>query len=351
MLSRRPATLGVAALLLIALGAMAALLPVPYVILGPGPTENTLGSYSGTPVVSIEGRRTYPTSGELDLTTVGVTSAGAQVDLLTAFQAWVDPVEAVVPRGRIYPEDVSAEQVDRQNVEQMERSQEDAKVAALRAVGVRVPEVVVVDAVVEGAPAQGRLHAGDIVRAVDGQAVRDPQEVADAVTAHRPGERVNFVVERAGRRVSVRVPTVRSDDGGESRAVVGIAPAVGYDLPVRVEIALGEEIGGPSAGLVFALAIIDKLTPGALTGGLHVAGTGTVTPEGEVGPIGGIEQKIFGARDGGATFFLAPAANCAVAAAVDAEGIQVVRVASVEEARTVLERIAAGDTTALPACA
>jgi PDZ domain-containing protein len=123
-----------------------------------------------------------------------------------------------------------------------------------------------------------------------------------------------------------------------------------FTFPFDVEISL-EKVGGPSAGLMFSLGIIDTVTPGDLTGGKHIAGTGTISPDGLVGPIGGIEQKLQGARAGGATLFLAPAANCQEVAGRIPDGLQVVRVETLAEARDAVERAGNGqDTSGLPAC-
>lgn len=348
-MSRRSATLGVAGVLLVALVAVAALFPVPYVVYSPGPVENTLGEYDGQKVIQVEGAPTYPTSGNLDLTTVGVTRASTELGLLSALRAWVDPRYAVVPRELVYPDDVTSEQVQQENAEQMSRSQESSKVAAIRKAGGTVPESVVVEAIVEGSPAVDRLKAGDVIRTVDGTAVTAAEQVRDLVQRHQPGEEVVFDVERDGEPTTVLVPTAAKADD-PAVAVVGVSPAAGYDFPYEVEITLGEDIGGPSAGLMFSLGIYDTLTPGELTGGEHIAGTGTLTAAGEVGPIGGIQQKIVAADDEGAVAFLAPADNCAEASGARNGDMRVVRVATLDEAVTAVEAIAAGDLDGLPTC-
>lgn len=351
---RRILTIGVAGGLLVGLVAIAGLLPVPYVAMSPGPTENTLGAYDGVDVIVINGVETYPTEGHLDLTTVSVTRADSELDLISAMRYWLDPTIAVIPREQIYADDVAPEQIRQINAEQMQASQEKAIAAALRELDLPVFSRVVVASIVEGAPALGRLQAGDAILAVDGREVAAAADVAEQVTSHQPGEEVVFTVSRDGRQLDVSVETELSTadatpPGEEPRTIVGIAPAMGFEFPFDVDITLGEEIGGPSAGLVFALGIVDKLTPGALTAGAYVAGTGTIEADGVVGPIGGIQQKVVGARQAGATVFLVPADDCPAALAAAVDGIRLVRVETLAGARDSLEAIAAGSTD-VPAC-
>jgi Lon-like protease len=347
-MSRRVSTLAVAGTLLVGLVAAASLFPVPYVVYSPGPVEDTLGVWEGEPVIEISGAETYPTEGVLDLTTVGVTPADRKLGLLTALQAWLDPDRTVIPRELVYPQDVTAEEAREENAQLLERSQETAKVAALRELGLEVPEVVVVDTVVNDAPADGVLVPGDVVVAVDGTPIAAPQDVVDAVTAHEPGETVEFVVERDGVERTVTVGTQAAEDDG--RTIVGFSPTIGYEYPVQIEVNIDERIGGPSAGMVFALAIYDTLTPGALLDGMHVAGTGTISPDGEVGPIGGIQQKIAASSEDGASLFLAPAGNCDEAVLADPGEMRVVRVETLDDAIAAVEGAAAGNTDGLPSC-
>jgi PDZ domain-containing protein len=347
-MSRRVSTLAVAGALLVALISAAALFPVPYVVYSPGPVEDTLGEWEGEPVIEIQGADTYPTSGVLDLTTVGVTPADDKLDLLRALQAWVDPDQTVLPRELVYPGDVTAEEAREENAQLLERSQESAKVAALRELRKEVPELVVVDSVLDGAPADGKLVPGDVVISVDDAPISEPLDVVEAVTAHEPGETVEFVVERDGGRRTVTVGSQAAERDG--RTIVGFSPTIGYEFPVQIDVNIDDRIGGPSAGIVFALAIYDTLTPGELLDGMHVAGTGTISPDGEVGGIGGIQQKIAAASEEGARLFLAPAANCDEAALADPGDMRVVRIETLDDAIAALEAAAAGDTESLPSC-
>ena len=347
-MSRRTTTLAVSGALLVVLVAAASLFPVPYVVYSPGPVEDTLGVWDGEPVIEISGAETYPTEGVLDLTTVGVTPADRKLGLLGALQAWLDPDRTVLPRELVYPQDVTADEAREENAQLLERSQETAKVAALRELGLEVPEIVVVDTVVNGAPADGVLVPGDVVISVDGTPIKTPQDVV-VVTAHEPGDRIEFVVERDGVERTETVGSQAAEDDG--RTIVGFSPSVGYEYPVQIDVNIDDRIGGPSAGMVFALAIYDTLTPGALLDGMHVAGTGIIGPDGEVGPIGGIRQKIAAASDDGATLFLAPADNCDEAAVSDPGQMRIVRIETLDDAIAAVESAAAGTWSPCPPAA
>lgn len=333
---------------------------VPYAEMSPGPTVNTLGSADGEPVLQISGRPTYPTTGHLNMTTVRVTGADYRMNLFEAVYGWLTHDNVVVPHETLYPDGKTEEESTQENAEEFSQSQESAKVAALRELDIPVASRVVVAAVVKGAPAEDVLHAGDVIRAVDGTAVEEPGDVADLVVEREPGEKVVFTIvpadeaeaaEKARREPrtteQVTVTTEAAEDDG--RAVVGIQAGTDHTFPFTIDIHLAD-VGGPSAGLMFALGIVDKLTPGDLTGGEFVAGTGTIDEAGEVGPIGGIEMKLVGARNAGAEYFLTPSANCATAASDTPEGLTLVKVDTIEDATGALEQIREGDTAELPAC-
>jgi PDZ domain-containing protein len=345
-MSRRTLTLVVAGLVLVLLSAGAALLPVPYVVLTPGPTADTLHSYKGKELISISQRRTYPADGTLLLTTVeAIGGPGSRLDLVTALGAWLDDDAAVVPEETVYPRGQTADEVAQESAEEMELSQEYATAAALRSLGVKVTSVVRVQSVAKNAPALNVLKAGDRIVSIAGTAVVEPEALRDAISSRPPGQRIAMTVRRDGRTEQLDVPTGRSEDG---RTVVGIVPAVGYEFPFKVDIQL-DRVGGPSAGLMFALGIVDKLTAGSLTGGTKVAGTGTIDGTGRVGPIGGVVQKMAGARKAGAEVFLTPAANCAAAVRAIPSGLRLVKVTALADARTSLEALANGRRD-VPSC-
>lgn len=269
-------------LMLIALLCAGVFIKVPYAEMSPGPTVNTLGDHGGEPVLQISGRKTYPTSGHLNMTTVRVTSADYKMNLVEAVYGWLAHDNKVVPHDTLYPDGKTEEQSTQENAEEFSQSQESAKVAALKELDVPVRAWVIVSTVVKDSPAEGRLHAGDVIKAVDGTTVKAPGDVAKLVTKHKPGEDVVFTVvpakeqaaaEKANRTATktekITITTRTSDDEGEKRAIVGIAAGTDHTFPFTVDIKLAD-VGGPSAGLMFALGIYDKLTPGSLTGGKFV---------------------------------------------------------------------------------
>ena len=348
-MSRRSVTIVVASVLFVLLVAVAALLPVPYAELSPGPTTNTLGKSGGRQLITITGRQTYPPAGHLNLTTVAVTSADRKLGLLEALRGWLDDTVAVVPRETVYPEDQTPKEIEQQNAEQMELSQEHATAAALLKLGVKpTKRTVLVAEVAADSPAKGKIHAGDEITAVNGVPVSSPEEVRAEIRKHKPGDQLTVTIMRAGKSEDVTVGTRAADDD-PSVAQVGIVPDVAYTWPFTVDIQL-DNVGGPSAGLMFALGIYDKLTPGDLTGGKFVAGTGTIDDSGTVGPIGGIQMKIIGARRAGATVFLAPGDNCREALSNPPRGIRIVPVDTLDNALSALSAVRAGKTAQLPSC-
>jgi PDZ domain-containing protein len=348
-MTRRTASLLVAGLLLVALCAVAWLRPVPYVAMRPGPVEDTLGEVGGKPIVEISGQRTYPTQGRLDLTTVSVTAPTAELTLGDALVAWFDPQRALVPRDLYYPAEQSVKEAEHESAVAMASSQDSAVVAALSELGYQVPFRVVVHSVSKGAPAQGHLRVGDVITAVHGTPVEEAADVSALLQDVEPGQQATFTVRRDGRETEVRSPTTAAEDD-PSRTLVGITIADDPQIPFYVSNKLGQRIGGPSAGLMFSLAIVDKLTPGALTGGEHIAGTGTITMNGQIGPIGGIGQKIAGADNAGASVFLVPSANCAEARKAQSNDLTLVRVPTLESAVDALHSLAHDPEASVPTC-
>ncbi|MFF3499105.1 PDZ domain-containing protein [Streptomyces sp. NPDC003247] len=359
---RRTATMLASTLMLIALLCVGVLIKAPYSEMSPGPTVNTLGEHDGEPVLQISGRKTYATTGHLNMTTVRVTGADYRMNLVEAVYGWLAHDSKVVPHDTLYPDGKTEEESTQENAEEFSQSQESAKVAALEELGIPVQSWVIVSTVVKGSPAEGELHAGDVIKTVDGTDIKAPEDVAKLVTKHKPGEKVVFGIvpaaaqaaaEKANRTAteleSVTITTATSDDEGEERAIVGISAGTDHTFPFTIDIKLAD-VGGPSAGLMFALGIYDKLTPGSLTGGKFVAGTGTIDDDGTVGPIGGIEMKTVGARDQGARYFLTPADNCAAAAKDTPSGLTLVKVGTIDDALDALKDIRSGDTADLPKC-
>lgn len=332
-MQRRGLTVVLGALLvaLLAWGVSAA--PVPYVLLGPGPTVDTLGRSDNREVIAISGAPTSESAGQLRLVTVSVQS---QVDLLDALRGWWSDSEAVVPRELIYPPDKSAEEVDRENAEQFEESQTSAETAALRELG--YPVQVTISSVVPGSPAEAALKPGDVINSVDGQQVTSAQKLSALIRAKPVGTAFQIAYTRGGAPATA---TVASADGDNGTPRIGVAVEQKQPHPFTLDIEL-DEIGGPSAGLMFALGIIDKLKPEDLTGKMIIAGTGTIDDEGTVGPIGGVPQKLIAARAAEATVFLTPADNCTEAAANAVPGLSLVKVGTLDEALAALETLRAG---------
>jgi len=329
--------------LIVSLGLVTAF-PVPFVSFSPGPVKDTLGATKNKPVIEINGHETFPTTGQLDLTTVSVTSPNRELTLPQAMRNWLDPHHDLFPRDIIYPPDQSADQVEEENTAEMTGSQDSAVAAALQQA--KVPFHPKVSTVAKDTPADGKLKPGDIVLAVDGATVSQVPQVGEFVRRHKVGENVVFLIQRGTTEQTVQLKTAATP-GEATRPMVGIT--IGVDSPVKVTVNLGQDIGGPSAGTAFALAIYDKLTPGPLLAGKHVAGTGTIDALGQVGAIGGIQQKIAGAKQDGATIFLVPAPNCAAALHADVKGIQLVKITTLSEAIAALKAVTSG-TGDVPAC-
>jgi Lon-like protease len=350
-MSRRSLTLLIASAGVIAALAIAVLIPVPYVILGPGPTLNTLGrDSSGQPLITISGHVTYPTSGHLNMVTVGYQGGpGVTINIFSALAAWLNPHEAVVPESELFTPGQTQQQAQQQDTQEMTGSQQDATAAALTELHIPYQTQVVVVAAEPGYPADGVLRAGDVIIAVDGHPVTGESQLTSLIAAHPAGSTLTLTIVRNGRTQTVRVGTREEKGAGEAggRPVMGVQVMEQYKFPFTVKFNVGE-IGGPSAGMMFALGIIDKLTPMNLTGGRFIAGTGEITPSGQVQAIGGIQQKMVGARDAGATVFLAPASNCSDVKGAIPAGLQVVKVGTLDQAVTDLQALKAGRS--VPSC-
>lgn len=329
-----------------------ALLPAPYVIYRPGPVYNTLGTVTDADgeqmaLISIDGARTYPADGALNLTTIEVLGNRQQSpSWVEITSAWFDPARAVVPVDLVFPEGVTPEQRNEENAMHMENSQATATAAALLALGYDVSAELSVGDLTADSPAEGILEPGDVILEVDGRAPSSLAEFRGWIQ-ESAGDPLTLTIDRRGRQQSVEVAPELQDDTW----MLGVLVGAEYAFPVDVTIQL-DRVGGSSAGMMFALGIIDELTPGDLTGGAQIAGTGTIDDGGNVGPIGGIRQKMYGARDAGSEFFLAPATNCDQVVGHIPDGLRVIRTSTLEESLAALEVIAdGGDVASLPTCA
>lgn len=345
-LNRRSLTLLVSGFLAVALGAVIALVPAPYAIYGPGPVTNVLGLVGSTRLLRITGAPTYQPTGTLDMTTVEVYGGpGRPLSLPQVLQAWVSRSEAVLPQDEVFPPGQTEKQVGTQNAAEMSDSQQSATAAGLREAGLVVPETITIGEVSASAPAATVLRSGDVITGVDGVATPDVRAVRERVQALPAGAAVDVQVRRGGVLRDERTKTI-SEAG---RTILGVGLSSAFRFPAHVTFAT-RDVGGPSAGMMFALGIYDLLTPGELTGGQRIAGTGTIDPDGAVGPIGGIAQKLVGARSAGARWFIAPATNCPDVVGNVPDGLRVVRTGSLHESRLAVAAIAAGKGATLATC-
>jgi PDZ domain-containing protein len=333
---RQRVTAGVGVLALVALVFALNFYTLPVVALSPGPMEDVLVR------VKVQGPRVYDSKGKLYLTSVGVD------DNVRFYEALLDLANRdvqLLPRAQVFPDDDSTEEIDKENVALMDRSKETAKVVALRELGYDIePSGVEIAQIVSGAPADGRLETGDRIVEVDDRAVKSTEQVRKAITGHRVGERVAFRVERgkASKEVSVQV------QAADNQPRVGVVLRDLFPtLPVKVTIET-ENIGGPSAGLMFTLSIIDRLTSEDLTAGRRIAGTGEITLDGSVLPVGGVAEKLIAVRRRGVTTFLIPADNCDDVRGRVPDGLRLVKVSSLQEALRFLRQPAA--TATAPGC-
>jgi Lon-like protease len=337
---RRGATLLVGAFVLLLL-IVAAFngVTVPYVALTPGPTWNTLGTDHNKEVIQISGGSVSSSKGQLRMVTVGVQD---HITLWEAIQGWLSSDDAVVPREIIYPPNQSQQQTDQQNQQEFKSSQNAAITAALRELG--YPVHVMVTDLPAGSPSTGKLQKGDEVTTIDGQPVTSAQKLTSLIRGKPVGTTLTVGYKRGDTTGTVPVTTTA---GSDNTARVGISIEEKQPSPYTIKISL-DNVVGPSAGLMFSLGIVDKLKPSDLTDGLVIAGTGEIDEDGVVGPIGGVAQKMRGARRDGATVFLTPIANCKEAVANAVPGLKLVKVGTLDDALSALATLDGGGTP--PAC-
>lgn len=323
-------------LFIIALGGVF-ILPTGYVIERPGQVFNVMGEINATPVISSADLEVYPSESRFDITTISLLgNREATPNWIQVLFAWVDPDQVVLPLDEVYPPDLSTEQVRAESTAQMEISQQDAIAVALRELGYEVPRNLYISSVLEDTPASRLLIAGDLVYEAGGVEVTTFEELRSQIQLSM-GDPMPIEVLRDGQSLTIEITPEFKNDAYVIGAMIGYT----YDFPAEVDLQLGD-VGGPSGGLIFALGIIDTLTPGSLAGDNHVAGTGTISPSGEVGPIGGIELKMIAAKQAGATLFLAPIENCDEVVGAIPAGLDVVAVRDLSEAKSAVEALALG---------
>lgn len=335
-MNRRTWTLLTSVVLVVAFGLLDVFVRVPYVALGPGPTYDTLGTDQQRPVIRIDGSQTFPTAGHLNMTTVSVTD---DLSMFGALGLWASGRYALAPREVYFPPDKSEQEIEQENTNAFSDSQTTAETAALQHLG--YPMKVLAGEIVRESPSDGIIEPGDRLLSVDGRPITNPDALHASVAGKRPGDRVEIRFQRGDqpeRTASVQLAARPQDD---QQGFLGMSAIERPDVNFGIDIGLAD-VGGPSAGLMFSLAIIDKLTPGELNGGQFVAGTGEITPFGQVGPIGGIPFKMIKAREAGATTFLVPAENCHEAQASTPEGMQLAKVGTLDDATKALDALRSG---------
>ena len=326
------------------------LIPVPFIKIAPGPLFNTVGIEKDKEVISISGVETYKSKGELNFTTVSETGGPfGRLVLIDAIVAWINPTEAVVPTRDLYPEVIDPEIIKKENQRAFSSSQTDAIAAALGYLKIPVEINVVVDSVVLKSPSDGIIEPGDIILSVDQKEVKTAGDVVKFVQSRKPNEKIaiSLVRDNITKNVEITATELKSD---KSKASIGISIGPGINPPYDFDFGVAE-VGGPSAGLMLSLGIIDELTENDLSGGKTIAGTGTINYLGEVGSIGGIRQKLEGAKDNGAELFLAPADNCQEVGSKTYKSMPVVAVKNLTEAIQAIEKFTkGGDVSGLRSC-
>jgi PDZ domain-containing protein len=321
-------------LLLIAFGVVGVLVPIPYVAIGPGPTFNVLGAVNGQQVIHVTNKKSHRSTGQLRMVTVSETS---KINLFSGLGLWLSGREALAPREEYFPPGRSRKQVNAKHVRMFQQSQSHAEVAALGLLGYGA---VVAHKIVRGGPSEGTISAGDELLAVAGHRIDNARELRAVMKTTRAGQTVPVVL-RSGKEGQRTVHVTLGSAPHRSYGLLGIYPGERAQAPFHISVKL-KGIGGPSAGMMFALGIVDKLTSGDLDGGKVVAGTGTISDTGRVGKIGGIPFKMAAAKRDGATVFLVPAGNCAEAAAHKPRGLRLVKVQTLHGAVSELRDLRAG---------
>ena len=310
----------------------------PYVVEVPGPTFDVLGKTDGKAVLTFDDVKTYPTTGEINALTVSLLgNPENQLSWMTVLMAYLDPSKSVVPMEEAYPAGVGTKQIQAEDAALMRGSQQDAQAAALTYLGIDYVSRVYIEAMFEDSAAMGILKPGDFIDSVNGEKVADNDLLRKRVKAWDGGDPIKVGITRKGESSVVEVTPAKVN--GEY--YLGVFVTYRYTFPFKIEVDLGD-VGGPSAGSMFALGIIDKLTPGAMTNGQTIAGTGTISPTGKVGPIGGIVQKMYAAKNIGADVFLAPADNCSETVGNTPEGLKVYRIERLNQAVELLKAIQTG---------
>ena len=349
-MNRRTQTLVAGAVPIAALATVLSLptLTVPYAAQGPGPVFDVLSDVEGKSIISVSGSAADSelSKGTLDMTTVAVRH---NLTLPQVIGLWFDRDNDIVPIEAVFPPGQSQDEVEEENKAAFTESEANATSAALAHLG--LPMEVTVAYTVPDSPVDGRLHEDDVILAVDGVAVSKPEQVKAIIAGRNPGDTVTLRVKPATvdkqkatkgedsdpeKAVDVSV-TLAENPHQKNAALLGVGMGAQSADDTKVEYQLSG-IGGPSAGLMMTLGVIDKLSPGDLTEGQRLAGTGTIDAAGNVGEIGGITHKISAARDEGAEMFFVPEGNCAEAVTADRGDMKLVKVSVLDDALAAIEK-------------
>ena len=331
------------------------LIPVPYAVQTPGPTVDTL---SEDVAIQIAGAEVFEDpSGELLLTTVSVRGGPrSTVTVGDAITGWLRGDTMVIPAEEAFPPNTGEAELDAYQQQLMTSSQENAAAAALQALDYEVPMELVIADVESGSAASGLVQTDDVFVGLTRDDTGERTDflnfrtLSDLMQEIPPGTSVTAHLIRDGAETTATFETgPRTEFDTRPGSVLGIYIGADITFPLEVSFDL-DNIGGPSAGMMFSLAIVDLLTEGDLTGGVIVAGTGTMSIDSYVGPIGGIQQKMAGAARDGAEWFLAPIENCPEVIGHVPSGMTVIPVVELQDAVEAVEAIAAGDVEGLPSC-
>lgn len=330
---RRGVYLATVAILL----AAALLVPLPVSVVQPGLAASITGGQDQPGIVTIDGAD-GEVNGQLLLTAVTVTSRST----VGTLEALVDPADEVSLRGSVVPAGIEREEFLEIQQRIFEESVRVAAAAGSRAAGLDVTvsgEGARVVRVVPDSPADGALREGDVIVGAAGRPIELASELVDRSEGLEPGETVDLRVRRGDRTQDLQVRAGAVP--GLDRPGIGVlVRTLGRRIELPVEVAPSDElqIGGPSAGLMLALTVYDRLDSGDLTAGRVVAGTGTIGVDGDVGPVGGVRAKVETARRAGAEVFLVPAPQADQARASASDSMEVVAVSTLEEAISALSR-------------
>jgi PDZ domain-containing protein len=288
---------------------------------------------STEPMVEVPASHRYPQSGSFILTTV---IPQAPIIAGEWFIGQLTPAVKIVPPAAIVPNSTTPQEIARQGFQMLDQSESTAIVVGLQQAGYNAALIgkgVRVLSIEPGSHAQGLLQPGDVIVALNGAPIRTTTDLINQVRSQDPGAIVQLQVDRDPRTMDLKVPLMPPPAPGAPPQLGITIESAGSDLslPFPVKIVPQKIVGGPSAGLMFALTVYNAVTPDDLTGGRKIAGTGTINPDGSVGPIGGVEQKVVAAELASATYFLSPPDNYAAARSV-ARRIQVVKIATIGQA-------------------